>query len=191
MTTPALSSEGPSEGPMTLRSAEDVLAAIRVVLGFEPRESLVLITVGGRHPLQARVDLPVDVSGDDLDQVLDELAAQLLEPVGRVAAECVLLVAYTDHERLGQRCLHGLVHRLTRAGTSVADALRADGRRWYPLDPDRPDRPAPSTGVPYDVDAHPFVVAAVVEGRVVHDSRDDLVAMVRPDPAMVAEVERD
>ena len=33
---------------MTLRSAEDVIAAIRVVLGFEPEESAVLLTIGGR-----------------------------------------------------------------------------------------------------------------------------------------------
>jgi len=182
MTTP-----DDSTGPMTLRSAEDVLAAVRVVLGFEPHDSVVLITVGGRHPLQARVDLPTDCSGSELEEVLDQLADQLLTAVRRVDARCVLLVAYTDHERLARRSLRGLVRRLTRAGTGVADALRADGRRWYPLDHDRADLTL--TGVPYDVDAHPFVVAAVVEGRIVHGSRDDLAAAIRPDPVMVAEVD--
>ena len=172
---------------MTLRSADDVLAAVRVVLGFEPHDSLVLITAGGQHPLQARVDLPRNSSHADFEQTLDEIAAQLLEPVSRLDARCVLLVAYTEHERLGRRCLRGLVRRLTAAGTSVADALRADGRRWYPLDHDRSGLTV--AGVPYDVDAHPFLVAAVVEGRVVHGSRDELAATMRPDPAMVAEVE--
>lgn len=172
---------------MTLRSADDVLAAVRVVLGFEPHDSLVMITVGGRYPLQARVDLPGDPSHADFEQALDELADQLLEPLSRLDARSVLLVAYTDHERLGRRSLRGLVRRLTAAGTSVADALRADGRRWYPLDDDRSGLTV--TGVQYDVDAHPFVVAAVVEGRVVHGCRDDVAATMRPDPAMVAEVE--
>jgi hypothetical protein len=43
MTTPAAPDDEPTAspadrppGPMTLRSAEDVIAAIRVVLGFEP-----------------------------------------------------------------------------------------------------------------------------------------------------------
>ncbi len=170
---------------MTLRSAEDVLAAVRVVLGFEPHESIVMITLGGRHPLQARVDLPA--TARDLDAGLDALASQLLEPVRRFRAEGVLLVAYTDDDRLGRRALRGLVRRFTRSGVDVADALRSDGRRWYPLDHDRAG--LATTGVPYDVGAHPFVVAAVVDGRVVHGSRGDLAESLSPDPAAVAAVE--
>jgi hypothetical protein len=170
---------------MKLRSAEDVLAAVRVVLGFEPHDSLVMITLGGRHPLQARVDLPA--SHRELDAGLDALASQLLEPVRRFRAGGVLLVAYTDDERLGRRALRGLVRRFLRSGVDVADALRSDGCRWYPLDHDRPG--LSTAGVPYDVGAHPFVVAAVVEGRVVHGSRGDLVESLRPDPVAVAEVE--
>jgi hypothetical protein len=170
---------------MTLRSAEDVLAAVRVVLGFEPHDSLVMITLGGRHPLQARVDLPA--SPRELDAGLDALASQLLEPVRRFRAGGVLLVAYTDDERLGRRALRGLVRRFLRSGVDVADALRSDGSRWYPLDHDRPG--LSTAGVPYDVGAHPFVVAAVVEGRVVHGSRGDLVESLCPDPVAVAEVE--
>jgi hypothetical protein len=170
---------------MTLRSAEDVLAAVRVVLGFEPHDSLVMITLGGRHPLQARVDLPE--SARALDGALDGLAGQLLEPVHRFRAGGVLLVAYTGDDRLGRRALRGLVRRFTRSGVDVADALRSDGSRWYPLDHDRPG--LTTAGVPYDVGAHPFVVAAVVEGRVVHGSRGDLVESLRPDPTAVAQVE--
>ncbi len=170
---------------MTLRSAEDVLAAVRVVLGFEPHDSLVMITLGGRHPLQARVDLPD--SEHALEAGLDGLAGQLLEPVRRFRADSVLLVAYSHDERLSRRALRGLVRRFTRSGVSVADALRSDGRRWYPLDHDRPG--LTTAGVPYDVGAHPFVVAAVVEGRVVHGSRGDLVESLRPDPVAAAEVE--
>ena len=66
---------------MRLRSAEDVIAAIRVVLGFEPEDSVVLLTVGGRYPLQARVDLPDRCSGGELEKELDQLAAQLLQAV--------------------------------------------------------------------------------------------------------------
>lgn len=170
---------------MTLRSAEDVLAAVRVVLGFEPHESLVMITLGGRHPLQARVDLPETVR--ELEAGLDALASQLLEPVRRFRVAGVLLVAYTHDDRLGRRALRGLVRRFTRSGVDVADALRSDGRRWYPLDHDRAG--LSTAGVAYDIGAHPFVVAAVVEGRVVHGSRGDLVESLRPDPAAVAEVE--
>jgi hypothetical protein len=172
---------------MTLRSAEDVIAAIRVVLGFEPEESVVLLTIGGRYPLQARVDLPGRCSGGELEEELDQLTAQLLQAVKRNGARRALLVAYTERARFGRRCLRGLVRRMTRAGTAVADALRVDGRRWYPLDHDRADLKA--TGVPYDVDNHPFVVAAVVEGRVVHGSRSDLAASLESDPRLVLDIE--
>ena len=183
---PASPADRPS-GPMTLRSAEDVIAAIRVVLGFEPEESVVLLTIGGRYPLQARVDLPARCSGGALEEELDQVAAQLLQAVRRNGARRALLVAYTERARFGRRCLRGLVRRLTRAGTRVADAMRVDGRRWYPLDHDRADLKV--TGVPYDVDNHPFVVAAVVEGRVVHGSRSDLAASLRTNPRLVLDTE--
>ncbi len=51
---------GPTTGPTTLtaRTPEDLLAVVRVVLGFEPADSIVMLTLGARHPCHARVDLP-------------------------------------------------------------------------------------------------------------------------------------
>jgi hypothetical protein len=43
---------------LTARTPEDVLAVVPVVLGFEPTESLVMLTFGSDPPFHARVDLP-------------------------------------------------------------------------------------------------------------------------------------
>lgn len=44
--------------------------------------------------------------------------------------------------------------------------------------------------MPYDVSAHPFVAEAILRGHVVHGSRAELAARLRPDPDEVALVER-
>ena len=38
--------------------SEDLLAVVPVVLGFEPADSIVMLTLGARHTFHARVDLP-------------------------------------------------------------------------------------------------------------------------------------
>ena len=43
---------------LTARTPEDVLAVVPVVLGFEPTESMVMLTFGSDPPFHARVDLP-------------------------------------------------------------------------------------------------------------------------------------
>jgi hypothetical protein len=64
-----------------------------------------------------------------------------------------------------------LVDRLRPHGIEVPIAVRADGSRWFRL-----AEPAAgaSDGTPYDVSTHPFTLQAVVDGRVVHESRDAL-----------------
>ena len=55
----------------------------------------------------------------------------------------------------------------------------------------RPAGPgAPPSGVPYDVGGHRFRAQAVVEGIVVHGSRAELEALLRPVPEAVAEIAR-
>ena len=155
-------------GPTTLtaRNPEDLLAVVRVVLGFEPAASIVMLTLGARHACHARVDLPVD-SGD-----LVEVADVLLRPAAGHGAAAVVFVLFTDDDRLARRAARVLRRRFERAGVACLEALRADAGRWHPLfgAPRQPGR----AGVPYDVSAHPFVAAAVLDGRVLHGSREEL-----------------
>ena len=80
----------------------------------------------------------------------------------------------------------GCVAAAGSAGIDVLEALRADGRRWYPLLGG--DRRIRELGVPYDISAHPFAAQAVLDGRVTHASRDELAALLDTDPAPAAAV---
>ena len=61
MTSPA--DPAPRATKLTTRTPEDVLAAVPVVLGFEPLDSVVMLTFGGGETFHARVDLPPPARG--------------------------------------------------------------------------------------------------------------------------------
>jgi hypothetical protein len=164
---------------LTARTPEDLLAVVPVVLGFQPTESMVMLTFGGDPPFHARVDLP-----DRPDDVA-EMAASLVDPAGLHRVPRVFLVAYSERDRFADRALLVTAQALRREGIEVIDGLRTDGSRWHPV----PGRPGvPLDGVPYDLSAHPFAAQAVYDGRVVHASRDRLAATVGADPDLVARV---
>jgi hypothetical protein len=165
---------------LNLRSPEDLLAAAPVVIGFVPTDSAVMFTFDGPSCFHARVDLPQ--AGDDVDACVETLLAPSVQhDVGRV-----LFLLYTDDPLPAERVARRLVRAFRAAGVEVIDVLRADGRRWFPLLRSR--RSVPSSGVPYDVSAHPFAAESVFTGRVTHRSRADLEATVAPDPTAVAGV---
>lgn len=164
---------------MTARTPEDVLAVVPVVLGFEPHDSLVMLTFGADPPFHARVDLP------DRREEVPDLVGSLLAPARHHGARRVFLIGYGAADSLAERCVREGWRTFERAGISVIDGLRTDGRRWFAV-PGRAGVPA--HGVPYDLATHPFAVQAVYEGRVVHGSRVELRATIAPDPARVGPV---
>lgn len=164
---------------MTARTPEDLLAVVPVVLGFEPHDSVVMLTFGARDPFHARVDLPPP---EHAREILDVL----LRPALGHEVERVVLVLYADLPRPAEQVGRVLVRGFRDAGIEVVDLIRTDGRRWFPLLRQRRGREA---GVPYDLSAHPFAAQAVFDGRVTHASRQALAATLRPDPDAVARVE--
>jgi hypothetical protein len=164
---------------MTARGPEDVLAAVPVVLGFEPTESLVMLTFGCDPPFHARADLA------ERPEEVPEMVESLLAPARRHRVPRVFLLAYSDRDRFAERTLRATAGAFRRAGIEVIDGLRTDGRRWHPV-PARPGIPA--HGVPYDISTHPFAAQAVYDGRVVHGSRAALEASLVADPDRVAGV---
>ncbi len=165
---------------MTARCPEDLLAMVPVTLGFVPSDSVAMLTFGAEHTFHARVDLPA--SRDEVP----ELVESLLEPAVANGVRRVVLVVYTADEELAGRAWRALRDAFAGAGVEVLEALRADGRRWFPLL--RGDRLVREIGVPYDVRSHPFLVESVLRGRLVHRSRDGLAAVLRPRPDRVAGV---
>jgi hypothetical protein len=166
---------------LTARCADDLLAVVPVVLGFEPADSIVMLTMDARHAFHARVDLPPDRAA------VGEVVDLLLEPAVRHRAGSAVLLLYTGDDALAR----AVVRRVRRGtpdgrGPDLVEALRVHDGRWFPLL--RARRGMGATGVPYDVSSHPFVVEAVVAGRVLHGSRADLAATLLPDPSGVAAV---
>jgi hypothetical protein len=177
MTSPT--SPAPRATRFTTRTPEDVLAVVPVVLGFEPRESVVMLTFGGDETFHARVDLPPPPEAD-------EAVDQLLEPALRHRVTRVLFVVYADDGPAARAVLRRLRPAFGRAGIDVVEVFRAHDGRWF-----APGRPgAPAAGVPYDVGGHLFRAQAVVDGIVVHGSRAELVAALCPSPRAVDEVAR-
>jgi Domain of unknown function (DUF4192) len=171
---------GPGDGggmstSLTARGPEDLIAAVPVVLGFRPEDSLVMLTFEARRTFHARVDLP---GAADLDDELPELAEALVRPcrthgVGRVA-----FVVYGDDPALASALACGLESAFERARIGVLAVLRAHRGLWWHVGK-RPGEPEVGPS-PYDDESHPFTAQAVFEGRVTHASRDALRATVAP-----------
>lgn len=173
----------PEDAPtqLTARSPEDVLAIVPVVLGFHPADSVVMLTLGAEHTFHARSDLPP--VADDLvarRADLDDLAASLLDPVQRNGVRSVVLVFYSEERRPADLAWRRLRREFRDAGVRVVDAMRVTGHRYHPYL--ARDRGLRERGIAYDIETHPFLVQAVLDGRVVRGSRDELAATVAPDP---------
>ena len=110
---------------LTARTAEDVLAAVPLVLGFVPEESVVMLTSGATHPFHARLDLPR--TGKDRRAA----AESLVGPTVRHRVGRVVFVLYAADAALARSCAKVLVRTFLRRGVDVADVLRSDGSRWF------------------------------------------------------------
>ena len=170
--------------PYVARTPEDVLATVPLVLGFEPEDSLVLLTFGAERPFHARVDLPREP--EHVRSVCDQLVwPSLQHRVGRV-----LLVAYAPDPGWGGEVLRAVSACFEGQGVEVLACLRADAGRWWPVGPER-SVVEEGPGTPYDAAGHRFRARSVLEGRVTLPDRAAVAASVAarpggPDPALVA-----
>lgn len=165
---------------LTARTPEDLLALVPVVLGFVPHDSVAMLTFGGAQPFHARVDLPDDTAE------LPEMVDALLRPARRHGVRRVVFVVYCDSGPHARRAARGLAEAFGCHGVEVIEILRADGERWWPAIGTRPG--VPPSGVPYDLSCHLFSADAVLDGRVLHHSREDLRATLVTDPVLAAGV---
>jgi len=163
----------------TARSAEDILALVPVVMGFDPHESIVMLTFGGRESFHARVDLPPP---DDVGSCVESLLA----PVRLHGVSEVVFAVFSGQDRPVRRVARALQRTFEAAGVRVIDVIQAHEGRWFtPLG----HRGVPAHGVPYDVSDHPYRAQAVFEGRVTAASREELAERLRPVPGAVAAIE--
>jgi len=168
---------------LTARGPEDLLAAVPIVLGFRPTDSVVMLTFDARRTFHARVDLP---SLDDLDADLPELSEALLAPCLAHGFGRVAFIVYSGHAALSARVAARLRRDFTAREIGVIDVLRAHHGRWSPVSSRQGAREP--TSRPYDDATHPFAAQAVFDGQVTHASRDDLRETLAPDADAQARV---
>ncbi|MBG6097258.1 DUF4192 domain-containing protein [Nocardioides luteus] len=164
---------------LSIARPEDVLAAVPILLGFQPEKSIVMLTFGGAHQVHGRIDLPPP---GEVEGCLDSL----LLPAVRHQVRGVLLVLYDSGPRFGLKIARRLAERLAECDIDLIGCLRVQDGRWFdPLG----FHGVPDDGVPFDVGAHPFRAQAVYDGHLVRRSRTELAASIAAVPAAVAETE--
>lgn len=166
---------------LTARTSEDLLALAPVLLGFWPEESIVMLTFDARRPFHARLDLPPP--DEQTPGALREVEEALLVPARDHRARRAVLLYFTVDRRAAEGVHRVLRRGCRRARIALVTALHADGERWCELS--HPDPVARALSREYDVSCHPFVVQALVDGRLVHRTREEMVASLEPDPAAV------
>ena len=149
---------------LKIRTPVDALAVAPVVLGFHPRDSVVLMTFGGRG-FHVRIDLPTDEAGRI------DVVATLTRALKANPSERAILVLYSDDVRACTAMAGALLPVLTgELGLEMSDAVRTDGERWWLVSAEGEEGP----GTAYDLRSHPFTAEAVLHGMVVKQSREEI-----------------
>ncbi|TWF74820.1 uncharacterized protein DUF4192 [Pseudonocardia hierapolitana] len=173
---------------LRVRDQGELVAAVPAMLGFHPRESLVLMATGGRSGrrlgLTLRVDLPPPEHpqyAEHAELVVASAVRGLLldEPTGAIA------VVVSEAGPLPHSLLACHVESALDAQRIPIQALMwaertAGGAGWACYES------CGCAGLVPEPAATPFVAAVVAEGRVVHADRAALEAVVAPaDPAVL------
>jgi hypothetical protein len=163
--------------PVRICSLADLVAAVPVLVGYAPAESLVLVAMRGpRRDVGLTACLPLPRAAPE-----EPVAPALLRPLRESGAVACVLVVYTEEpgDGVGSATVEALRDELRGAGIDVLDALLVRGGRWRSYDCDDwsccgPDG-TPVPGVPAQL-----AVASAARGRAVLPGRDALVASVAP-----------
>jgi hypothetical protein len=108
----------------TLTSPHDLMAAVPFLLGYQPLDSIVMITLkDDAVGMAMRIDFPEDIDPDQIDSFVSHL--------GRENAESVLLVAYVpDHVFDCMPLLTAISEALELRSISLRESLVIQAGRW-------------------------------------------------------------
>jgi hypothetical protein len=170
-----------TDAPSTVLRMSDLgelISSVPVLIGFRPRESLVLIALGGASRKRIGLTLRIDLPPPDHVRAITAHAVRCLQADDVDGA--VVLVFGEDSGSGPARpdVAAAAVAALEDEGIRVHAAAWAEsaeaGRRWSCFDG------CGCSGVLPDPAATEAAAAAVVEGRVVHSDRRELEALVEP-----------
>lgn len=161
---------------MSLQGPDELIAAVPYLLGFHPRESVVLVWVtDGTVTLTQRFDLA------DMPRTAEE-AIPVLQAGSYVQATAVIVLLYTDEVPNAQSLTW-----LTGLGASdveVIDLIHTVGDRWWSLGCEQ--ECCPPHGREIDPVLHERIAADfVLAGVVAYADRSDLVHEVDVDPILM------
>lgn len=162
----------------------EIAGALPLLLGFRPRESVVLVSLTGPRGVRVGLTVRADIPPPEHEAAL---AGELTRSVRTDQPEAVLLMVVSEEPVAGQADLphRALVHQLTLAlhhdRLPVRDALLIRAGRWWSYDcPSACCRPGRGTPLPQGTSE--LEVATVAAGVVVADSREELAARIAPRP---------
>lgn len=168
-----------------VRDVGELAAGLPHLLGFHPRESVVLLGLGGesgrRVGVTARADIPPPVH----DRSLARMLARTLSTSRPEGALVFVVSEQPDGTAAGSPALaHSSLVRevcraLSRSGVGIADTLLVRDGRWWSYDCAGPCC-APGAGTPLPAGVTELEVASVATGTVVQGNREDLVARLDP-----------
>ncbi len=177
-TTKAMRPAGHAESAPAVRLSDpaEMVSMIPYVLGFTPTESIVLIAL---HGVRRRFGpcLRMDLVEDSADCQVQ--SRQVLQVVDRHGFKQVVLVAFSARPALADPVVHLIRQGLDDRSVRVAEALRADGRRWWSYTCCDPTCCSPR-GNEYDVDISRVAAEAVLHGLTRAPDRDSLRALFTP-----------
>ena len=174
----AASQAGPGDPARVVRvgSPASLLALVPQLLGFEPRNSIVLVGAmppRGRVRLTLRFDLPTT---PDL-AIADELARHAMGVLVAQGFETGVVVGYGPG-RLVTPVADAVRRHAAGLGFRLTDVLRAEGKRYWSYVCSEPSCCSPD-GEPYDVPGHSVTAAFAAAGAPpVLASREELAASV-------------
>ncbi|MDS1271082.1 DUF4192 domain-containing protein [Lipingzhangella sp. LS1_29] len=161
---------------LTLTGPSDLLAAVPYLLGFHPRDSLVLVGIarqGSRQTIccSARCDLPT-VAAE-----APATAAIVTQPIHAANAAFVVLVGYGPAHRVTP-CVDAVQQAVAARGVELREALRfTEGRYWsYTCT----GTCCPATGMPFDPQNSLIPTQMVAAGFVAYADRSQLDSVLDP-----------
>jgi hypothetical protein len=163
-----------------LRSPADIIDAVPYLVGFEPHESLVVLSLRGprgRLGLTARIDLPGAKSAT-------ACARNFVGYLKRDGAARAIIVLYPPSGGISHPSVKpladALTKHLTRARIEVSEVLCVCDGRWWSMQCADAECCPPSGTLIADGGPSEVAVAMTVEGHVVLGSREELAATLDP-----------
>ncbi|HEV7189475.1 MAG TPA: DUF4192 domain-containing protein [Blastococcus sp.] len=165
-----------------VRDVGEIAAGLPHLLGFHPRESIVLLTLGGESGRRVGLTARADIPPPEHDRSLSRMLVRNISTARPEGAFVLVVSEAADETADGRLRLphHRLVREtcraLERSRVGIADTVLVRNGRWWCYDR------VPDAGTPLPGGISHLEVASVATGTVVAGDRDQLVARIAPPP---------